>query len=158
MSDSKEIIFSSNREGRNSIFSIAAGGIGVPESLQSHSALAVIYLIDSRPELALREIQLEPDSAFQLQGRALVYPALGQQAQGEASLAQLIEEYQEDSAHQIAEVFAYWGDVDAAFEWLEKAYSQSDAGLGLMKADPLLANLHDDPRWTTFLKKIGLVP
>ena len=98
----------------------------------------------------------EPDAAFRLQGLALVYAALGQRAEAEAALAELIEEYQGDSAYQIAEVFAYWGDVDSAFAWLERAFSQRDAGLALTKTDPLLANLHDDPRWNAFIEKMGL--
>ncbi len=48
------------------------------------------------------------------------------------------------------------GEVDSAIEWLERAYRQRDPGLSSLKLDPLLANLHDDPRWPVFLEKMGL--
>ncbi len=30
-----------------------------------------------------------------------------------------------------------------------------DAGMAEIKADPLLANLHADPRWLSFLARMG---
>jgi hypothetical protein len=55
-----------------------------------------------------------------------------------------------------AQANAYRGDVDKAFEWLERAYAQRNAGLSQMKCEPFLHNLHGDPRWPLFLKKMGL--
>ena len=59
-------------------------------------------------------------------------------------------------AFKMAEGNAYRGDVDQAFEWLERAYAQRHAGLCQTRLQPLLRNLHGDPRWQPFLKKIGL--
>src|SRR3990172_7014460 len=50
------------------------------------------------------------------------------------------------SAFQIAEIYAYQGETDKAFEWLERAYKQRDGGLAEMKGDPLLRSLERDPR------------
>ena len=52
--------------------------------------------------------------------------------------------------------YAYRGDKDKAFEWLERARRQRDAGLGDLRKDPLLTNLYDDPRWNAFLRTMGL--
>jgi hypothetical protein len=41
---------------------------------------------------------------------------------------------------------------------LEKAYVFHDAGLRAVKIDLVLRDLHGDPRWTTFLKKMNLPP
>jgi hypothetical protein len=57
---------------------------------------------------------------------------------------------------QVAEIYAYRGDRDKAFEWLDRAYRQRDGGLSGMKGDPLLLNLEHDPRWTAFLNKMKL--
>jgi hypothetical protein len=46
--------------------------------------------------------------------------------------------------------------VDQAFAWLETGYRQRDSGMGLMKCDPLLKNLHADARWLPFLRKMNL--
>lgn len=73
-----------------------------------------------------------------------------------AALQELIEKYSEDSAYQIAEVYAVRGEVDRAFDWLERAYAQRDGGLTWMKASRQLRFLHGDPRWSAFLKTMGL--
>jgi hypothetical protein len=38
------------------------------------------------------------------------------------------------------QVYAYRGQSDKSFEWLERIYRQRDAGLPKMKTDPLLKN------------------
>ena len=74
----------------------------------------------------------------------------------DAALAELIAKYGETGAYQIAEAYGYRNDKDKAFEWLERARQQRDAGLPSMRPDTLLQNLHDDPRWDAFLYTLGL--
>ena len=76
--------------------------------------------------------------------------------ESDAALAELIAKNGETAAYQIAEVYAYRNDKDNAFEWLERARRQRDAGLPDLRTDPLLTNLHDDPRWNAFLHTMGL--
>jgi hypothetical protein len=61
-----------------------------------------------------------------------------------------------DDPFTIAEIYAYRGETDKAFEWLERAYVARDVGLSNMKGDPLLRNLEHDTRYTAFLKKMKL--
>ena len=77
-------------------------------------------------------------------------------AESDAALAELIALASETGAYQIAEVYAYRNDKDRAFEWLERARRQRDAGLPTLRADTLLPNLHSDPRWDEFLRTMGL--
>ena len=70
-------------------------------------------------------------------------------------LAELTEKYAVGFAYQIAQASAWRGDKDGAFEWFNHAYDQHDAGLYRLRYDPMLANLHDDPRWTALVKKMG---
>ena len=42
------------------------------------------------------------------------------------------------------------------FDWLQTAYENRDGGLTEMRREPLMANLHDDPRWAGLLTKLGL--
>jgi hypothetical protein len=72
------------------------------------------------------------------------------------ALARLVEGSADTAAYQIAEVHAYRGEKDRAFEWLERARQQRDPGLGGLRSDPLLANLQKDPRWNPFVRKMGL--
>jgi tetratricopeptide (TPR) repeat protein len=127
-----------------------------PQYPDAHTILGRVYLVQSKPEEALAESQKESDPNWREQGLALAYHALGQKQQANASLTQYIKEYQDTSAYQIAEIYAYRGEADKAFEWLERSYKQRDSGLAQMKGDPLLRNIEKDPRYTAFLKKMNL--
>ena len=53
-------------------------------------------------------------------------------------------------------MYAVRRDADRAFEWLERAHEQRDAGAAWTRVDPYLKWLHADPRWEVFLRKYGL--
>ncbi len=55
-----------------------------------------------------------------------------------------VSTYKATAALQIAEVYAFRGEADAAFVWLDRAYVQRDAGRTFRKGDPLLASLERD--------------
>jgi hypothetical protein len=57
---------------------------------------------------------------------------------------------------EIAEVYSFRNQSDEAFEWLDRAYTQRDDDLIVTKVDPFLKNLHNDPRYAAFLKKLNL--
>jgi hypothetical protein len=69
---------------------------------------------------------------------------------------ELIAKHDTDWAYQIAEVHAFRGESDKAFEWLERAYKQRDPGLTQIKNDPLLKILRHEQRFTDLLKKLHL--
>jgi len=77
-------------------------------------------------------------------------------AEADRALRELTEKYAVEAAAQIAEVHAVRGEIDRAFEWLERAYAQRDAALPGMKLTPSYRTLHGDPRWAAFLRKMGL--
>jgi serine/threonine-protein kinase len=76
--------------------------------------------------------------------------------ESDAALAELIAKFGETGAYQIGEAYGYRDDKDHAFEWLERARRQRDAGMALLRPDTLLRNLHDDPRWDALLRTMGL--
>ena len=80
--------------------------------------------------------------------------ALGRGSESAAALQELVDKGASDSAFQIAQAFAYRGEADTAFAWLERAFAQRDPGLSNMQHDPLLRNVHADPRW--LLQKMQL--
>jgi len=127
-----------------------------PRYLWLHTVLGRIYLARSRPQEALAEAERDTKTEFRLQGLALAYHALARKQESDRALAELIAKNQKDAAFQIAEVYAFRGEADAAFTWLERSYEQRDPGLTFIKGDPLLKNLERDPRYTAFLKKMRL--
>jgi len=130
-----------------------------PDRDATHVFLGLGYLLQSKPKAALSEMEQEPEAIWRFFGLALVHRALGKQKESDAALAELIEKSQEDAAYQIAEVYAYRGEIDKAFEWLNRAYEQHDSGLpAYLKGDPLLRNIERDPRHAALLKKMRLPP
>jgi TolB-like protein/DNA-binding XRE family transcriptional regulator/Tfp pilus assembly protein PilF len=128
-----------------------------PRAALLRAVLGTLRLEQGRPDEALAAFQQEDAEPLRLAGIATAQHALGRRPESEATLQDLIDRCAEGGALQIAEVFAYRGDADLAFEWLERARLQRDAGLAQLQSWPLLRNLHGDPRWQPFLEKMGLV-
>jgi len=73
-------------------------------------------------------------------------------------LAELIEKYEKTMAWSIALVLAFRNEADQAFAWLNRAVEYQDPTVGSTAAYPLLTNLHSDPRWLPFLRRVGVAP
>ena len=125
------------------------------QRVRVHYYLGRSYMMQGRLEDALREIEQEAHKAFRLLGIALVQHARGQAAESDEALRAMIQTFADGGAYQIAEVYAYRGETDRAFEWLERAYRQRDAGLASINIDPLLRDLHADARWQPWLQRMG---
>jgi serine/threonine protein kinase/Flp pilus assembly protein TadD len=126
-----------------------------PQSPNSHVVLGRIYLAQSKFEAALDEMRKEQGPVWHAMGLALAYHGAGKRKEADMALADFIEKFQDGWAFQVAEIYSYRGETDKAFEWLERAYKQRDAGLLEMKGDPLLRNIEKDPRYNAFLKKMN---
>lgn len=59
------------------------------------------------------------------------------------------------SSYIVAVFAAVLGDRDRAFEELEASYEKRESHIVMVKADPRLDGLRDDPRFSELLKKIG---
>ena len=127
-----------------------------PGDPTAHYLLSLVYLSRGNPQQALAEIEQQPRGAGRYVGEALAYTALGRKQEADAALRTLVTNYPNEAAYQIAEVYSMRGESGRAFEWLEVARTQRDAGVSAIMGDPLLKNLRFDPRYATFLKKMRL--
>lgn len=118
--------------------------------------LGRVLLAQGDAPAAMVAMEQEPDDPYRLIGIAIAQHALGGAGASDAALNELIEKWAAEAAYQIAEAYAFRGEIDNAFDWLDQAYDNRDSGLTTMLVDPLLANLHNDPRWEPFLDKMGL--
>jgi serine/threonine protein kinase/Flp pilus assembly protein TadD len=127
-----------------------------PQSTLGHQHLGIVYLLQGKPEAAIAEIENEPDKLWKLFGLALANHSAGKKNESDQLLDEAIDKYHDVMAFQIAEVYAWRGEADKAFEWLERAYKQRDGGFMMFKDDPFLRNIEQDPRYKAFLKKLNL--
>jgi TolB-like protein/DNA-binding winged helix-turn-helix (wHTH) protein/Tfp pilus assembly protein PilF len=127
-----------------------------PQLSSLHLTRGQILLSEGHPQEARAEMENETGEWEKLTGEPLAYYTLGRREESEGALKKLIATYQNDCAFQIAEVYAYRGETDKAFEWLDRAYQQRDPGAPELKTDPLMRNLRQDRRYTELLKKMRL--
>jgi hypothetical protein len=121
-----------------------------------YGLLSYVRLQQGRAGEALEFAERESTTWTRLTAQALAEHSLGNAAGSDAALSRLTAEFDIDAAFQIAEIHAWRGDNDRAFEWLERAYKHHDPGLAVWNGDPLLRRLHGDQRWPKLLAKMGL--
>ncbi|HSC12448.1 MAG TPA: tetratricopeptide repeat protein [Rhodanobacteraceae bacterium] len=124
----------------------------------AHCNLGVALLQKGDAQGALAETEQETTDVWKAIGLPMAYHALWRKAESDATLAALIAKYEKDAPYNIAYVYAYRGEADQAFEWLDKAVEYGDGGLGEIVTENLFDKIHTDPRWLAFLRKIGKAP
>ena len=127
-----------------------------PSAPNSHAAIGLTYVSEGKFEDAALTAQKDAADWARLLTLSCAHWAQKRIPESDAALAELIAKFGENAAYQVAEVYAYRNEKDQAFEWLERARQQHDAGLPGLRADNLLPNLHDDPRWDKLLRTVGL--
>jgi TolB-like protein len=125
-----------------------------PDVFPGPVTLGRIYVLQGRPQDALPEIERVRDESQRASLSAIAYYALGRKQESDDALSDLITKHQQNT-YRIAEVYAFRNQSDEAFEWLDRAYVQRNAGLILTKVDPLLKSLRRDPRYAALLKKLN---
>jgi len=130
-----------------------------PEFTTARFFLGVALLLGNNDAAAaLREFEAEPADELKLSGLAIAQHALGRAAESDAALATLTATHAQDAAYYIATVYAYRGENDRAFEWLEKAVINQNQNLFTITSEPQFDRLHADPRWLALLRKLGKAP
>jgi TolB-like protein/DNA-binding winged helix-turn-helix (wHTH) protein/Flp pilus assembly protein TadD len=127
-----------------------------PDYFGASVNLSRIYLLQGRRQDALAEIEHVLYDPYRGWLYALTYSALGRTKESDTALRELTLKYHASNAFEIATIYAFRHQTDEAFEWLDRAYAQHDPSLMGTKVEPLLKNLHSDPRFAAFLKKIRL--
>jgi serine/threonine protein kinase/Tfp pilus assembly protein PilF len=126
-----------------------------PQRLLTHSALAEALVGQGRGDEALAEAMREPDEGQRWYALAIVHHTLGHRSESDAALRQLVEAHGRDYAFQVAEIHGLRGEIDASFEWLERAYAERDFGLTELRSNRSFRALHGDPRWRALMVKMG---
>lgn len=124
----------------------------------TRGALAKVLLLKGDAHAALETAQEEPTETFRTMSFAMAQYAIGRRAESDHSLALLKAKYAKEAAFNIAEIHAFRGERDQAFEWLDHAVESDDTGLQVLATNPFLKSLRSDPRWLPLLKRCGRDP
>jgi DNA-binding winged helix-turn-helix (wHTH) protein/tetratricopeptide (TPR) repeat protein len=108
---------------------------------------ALAQILEGRYDEALRKVEVWADGVTRDQCLALIYHRLGRAVESNEHLDKLIATAGMTEPVRVAEVYAFRGETDNAFEWLHA----SPTRLGISRvlyASPFLKSLQADSRWT----------
>lgn len=116
---------------------------------------ALLRLLQGRPLEAIVDTEKADHESLRLAILAMANNDLGLQEASDEAIGALLAGHADASSYNIAMVFAWRGESDKAFDWLDRAISHGQSVYGI-KTDPFFRALTDDPRWDTMLERLGL--
>ena len=126
-----------------------------PEDNRVGYYAGLALLLDGHAKEAVAAFE-RSGSVFRLAGLAAAHFDAGNEAASQEALRTLVTRHAPIGAYQVAQAHAWRGERDLAFEWLERAGRQYDAGLAQLKFDPMMRKLHGDPRYAAWLERLKL--
>jgi serine/threonine-protein kinase len=87
---------------------------------------------------------------------AITYHALGKQNEAMAQVAKLDALGVNWGPYAFAEIYAQWGRLDDALNWLEKAYELPDQGIIQIEASPWLDPIRGTPRFKAIERRLNV--
>lgn len=106
-----------------------------------------------------KAISLSEDPQYAA-GLCRVYAASGKTDEARKVLSRLQER---STGHYVipyefAWIYAALGDTEQTFEWLQKCFEERDPNLAYIRIEPGFDGIHDDPRYASLMRRIGLAP
>jgi hypothetical protein len=105
-----------------------------------------------------RAVELFDGAPFAVAELGGTYAAAGKATDARRILGELhdLSRSQYVSAHAIALIHTGLGELDEAFLWLDRAYSERCSILAWIKVDPRLDPLRSDPRFESLLRRMNI--
>jgi hypothetical protein len=91
-----------------------------------------------------------------MQVQAVALHSMGRRAESQAVLDRMLRGHADDGPFQIATVYAWRGEKEQAFAWLDRAMAARDGGIMDLRLDPLVQGLASDPRFAALLTRLHL--
>ncbi len=129
-----------------------------PERSGTHATIGQVMMMKGDARGGLAETEKETSELWKMVSLTMIYHALGRNADSDKTLSELIEKYEKEAPYNIAYIYAFRGEADEAFEWLDKSVEYGDPGLSELVTENLFDKIHSDPRWLPFLRKNGKDP
>jgi serine/threonine-protein kinase len=127
-----------------------------PTYVSGAFTLAKVLLARGQFAAALAAAEREEPEGGREAGRAIALRALGRERDSKVALADFVAKMGAETPFTVAQVYAFRGERDAAFLWLNRALREHDPDLHTIKGEPLFDNLKSDPRFGEFLRTLKL--
>lgn len=129
--------------------------VDLPENPHSNFYLALCDIFEGQPADALPRLELS-STLFRLVGTAIAQHELGDRAASDLALGKLIDQFAIADGYWVGAAYAWRGELDLAFHWLERALEGGDSSIMYLPFDPLLHRLRDDPRYSVLQARLKL--
>jgi TolB-like protein/Tfp pilus assembly protein PilF len=111
------------------------------------------YLLGDYPS-ARSSCEAAADNVYSEVCLAITYDKLGRHADAQSALAKLRASRGDAAAYNCAQVYAQWGNVTAALEWLSTAMRLRSPWMEFLKTDRLLDPLRKEPRFQAIEREL----
>jgi tetratricopeptide (TPR) repeat protein len=135
-----------------------------PTFVRAHFLLARAYAQKGQCNEAVAEFQkarsLGTSEVEMLGALGQGYASCGKRAEAHRVIGDLLDlsKRRYISPHWLAATHAGLGEIDEAFEWLDKAFEMRFGPLIYLKVNPIWDPLRSDPRFPDRLRRVGLAP
>jgi TolB-like protein/DNA-binding winged helix-turn-helix (wHTH) protein len=134
-----------------------------PTFVFGHQKLCDLYMYQGKEEAAAEEyfklMRLGSRSDSQISTYRKAFEKKGIRGIYQKELEERLQDQHQGryvSPITIAQLYTIVGQPEPAFKYLEKAYNQHSAEMGIVKNSPYFIPLHSDPRYQSLLRRIGL--
>jgi serine/threonine-protein kinase len=126
-----------------------------PELRTVHGFMGDALLLLGRAAEAKTEYQaIGLDSPFYWLRLALLTARIGDRDGAARRIAQLRQQFGATYSCELGQIYAQLGDGNRAFAELNNAIAAKDSGLALLKVDPFLDPIRNDPRYADLLRRL----
>ena len=127
-----------------------------PNSGIQHYVMSRIKIAQGDLETAVKEADLEEVPFFSLYARNFAYYATGRKEEADILLQELKDTYGNTDPANMADIHAFRGEFDQAFQWLDKALEIRDPVLLEILHYPSFIEMRSDPRWKALIERMEL--
>jgi TolB-like protein/Tfp pilus assembly protein PilF len=120
-----------------------------------NTSQSIVKVLEGNYAVALQLADSETNMEAKETALAIVYSVLRKPDRSQQALERLLR-IPSVRQYNIATVYAYRGEKDLAFRYLEAALQQREPNLLYLKTDPLFTGLHSDQRYGALLRKMKL--
>lgn len=127
-----------------------------PNSQILHYMKGQVLLAQGKFEESLKEFEMEKHEFFSTYGMNFILFAIGGKSNSEDVFNHYLEKFSQTDPANTADLYAFRGNFEKAFDYLNKAFEIKDPVLIEALTYPSFKPMYKDTRWKKFIKKIDL--